>query len=204
MAALVLLAVLVVVAWRFGPDVADRVADRFQEPGDGAVSPSPELADASLERFRAVMDGRREDASFTAAELESILRYRLEEEFPTGVVDPRIRFRDGEVVLGVHVPLERLPSIPEVERLRGVLPEILPVEFRGALLTLPGGEAAIVIRRIEVAGIPIPRAMHAAIAAELQSTRPPGLPPESLSFALPSGLESVHLEAGRLHVTGAR
>lgn len=199
-AALIMLAVLMAAAWRYGPGLADRVSHHFDEEDGAPVAASPELADATLGRFESVLEGRRSRASFTGAEVESVLRYRLNADLPSGVTVSAIRFRGGEVILALAVAVELLPEIPELERMRGVLPDRLPVEFRGTLLTLADGQGAFLVRRVDLAGIPLPRGAQGRILEELQPTRGAGLPPESISFPLPPGVQSLYIDDDMLVV----
>lgn len=195
--ALVVLAILVVVAWRFGPDLWERV--RSDEP-PAAVAPSPELADRALERFQSLTTGEVSSAAFSGPELESILRYRAQEWIPWGVGDPSVEIDGGELRVGARVALELLPRIPEIENLRSVLPDSVPVELRGQVLSVEGEGTAFLIRRINVAGVPIPRRLHGDIARALDPRVGGGLPDEALRIPLPAGIRSAHLEEDRLRV----
>lgn len=195
---IVFLAVVLVAAWRFGPDLMDRMAG----PDDVRVESSPELADAALERFGSFVEGREESVSFSGAELESVLRFRLADLFPTGVVDPEISIEDGETRLGVRVASELLPRVPELDRVRSLLPDTVPVEFRGRVLTLEGGQAIFLVHRIDAAAVPIPRRFHAAIVEAVDPTRASGLPPEAVTLPLPAGVRSLRTTDGRLVLEG--
>ncbi len=203
-AALVVLAVIVVAAWRFGPDLVDRYGHYLESGSEPDVAASIELADAALTRFDRVVAGELETASFTEAELESVLRYRWAEHLPPGVDDPTVRLRGGELRVGVRVATEVLPRFPEMERIQGMLPDTVPVEFRGTLLTLEGRDAAFLVRRIDAAGIPVPRRVHASLLEALQSPRRDGVPEEAFVFSLPPGIGSVHMADETLMVRGTR
>jgi hypothetical protein len=198
--ALVVLAILVIVAWRFGPDLWDRMAS---DPPPAAEEPSPELADLALERFQTLTDGGGGSASFSGPELESILRYRAHDWIPPGVGDPSVGISDGELRVGARVALDLLPRIPEIENLRSMLPDSVPVQLRGHVLSVEGEGTAFLIRRIDVAGIPIPRRLHADIARALDPRVGGGLPDEALRIPLPEGIRSAHLEDDRLRVVAS-
>jgi len=197
-AALVLLAVLIAAAWRFGPEIAER----FAWPGPAGEEPSVELAEAALDRLATLLEGDRDEVSLDAVELESLIRFTLAAQLPPGVEDPTVQIRDGEIRLGLLVPLELIPQVPELESVRSMLPDRVPVELRGALLTLDGGDAVFLVRRIDAVSVPIPRRFHAQIVETLDPRRSPSLPAEAITIPLPDGVRSLHLEGDRLVVRG--
>ncbi len=199
-AGLVVLAVLIVAAWRFGPDMADRYLSERDSPAREA--PTMEAAEAAMNRYQTLVDGRVDRVEFSALELESALHFALADELPEGISNPTIEIRDGELRLGLDIPLDRIPRIPELESVRSVLPERVPVELRGTLLTLEGGEAALLIRRIDASSVPIPRRFHADIARAINPERPPLLPEEAIPVPLPPGVRTIHVEGDRLVATG--
>lgn len=198
--ALVVLAILAVVAWQFGPDLWERVRS---DESPAAEVPSPEMADLALERFQAVTNGEVSSASFSGPELESILRYRAHDWIPPGVGDPSVEIEGGELRVGARVALELLPRIPEIENLRSVLPDSVPVQLRGHVLSVEGEGTAFLIRRIDVAGVPVPRRLHADIARVLDPRVGGGLPDEALRIPLPAGIRAAHLEEDRLRVVAS-
>lgn len=198
--ALVLLAVAAAAAWRFGPDLAERVAEmRSADP----VEASPALADRALERYAEVASGREERVALSGIELESILRFHLEGYLPRGVSDPEIRIRDGEVRVGVHVALELIPAVPELEGIRDVLPDPVPIDLWGLVVPLEGGRAGFIVRRVDAAGVPIPRRFHAAVASAVDPNRPADLPPEAIALPLPDGVRSITVVGDALVIAGA-
>lgn len=200
LAALVLLAVLVVAAWRFGPEISQRAGELWDRDRADAPAASPAMAEAALGRLAELTGGEGGRGTFTALEVESVLRYGLDDPLPAGVGNPEVEFRDDELRLSVEVARELLPSIPEMDRIRDALPETVPIQIRGALLTLEEGRGAIVIRRVDAAGVPVPRRFHRSIAQVLNPSPGEGLPPEAVVFALPSGITSVHLAGDELVV----
>lgn len=192
------LALLVFAAWRWGPELRDRFGWERARPA--AEIPSPELAEEARARYEGLAAGEVSEIMLSGAELESILRYHLAEHLPPGVSDPSIRFRDGEVQLGLRVSAERIPAIPELEQLRQILPDTVPVHLRGRLLTLEGGEAALLVHRIDASGVPIPRRFFPGILEALQRQEDPALPPEAVRVPLPDGVARLRIEGDFLIV----
>jgi hypothetical protein len=200
--AFLLLLTLVVVAWRWGPEAWDRVTESTAGSESTAVASSPGMAEAVVERLSGFLEGERErEMSFSGEEMESLLRYELVGYIPDGVSDPSVRFRDGEVTLGLRLAAERIPAIPELEQIRALLPDTVPVQIRGRVLSLEGPEAALLVHRIDAAGIPIPRRFFPRILQGLSVVERSDLPPEAVAFPLPQGIRSVRLVEDRLVLT---
>jgi hypothetical protein len=85
-----------------------------------------------------------------------------------------------------------------------MLPDTVPVEFRGVVVTLEGGRATFIVRRIDAAGVPIPRRFHAAIVEAVDPLRRPGLPAESIELPLPNGVQTLRVQDDRLVLTRVR
>lgn len=201
--AFLLLLTLVVLAWRWGPEAWNRISDSTVGSEVTVVEPSPGMAEAVVERLTDFLEGEPErEMTFTGEEMESLLRYELGDYLPEGVSDPTVRFRDGEVTLGVRLAAERIPTNPELDQIRGFLPDTVPVQIRGRVLALEGPEAALLVHRIDAAGIPIPRRFFAHILQGMSSVERPDLPPEAVALPLPAGIRSVRLAGDRLVVTG--
>ena len=208
--AFLLLLTLVVVAWRWAPEAWDRVSESAAGSEATVVESSPGMAEAVVERLQGFLEGGVEggvegeaerEMSFTGEEMESLLRYELVGYIPDGVSDPSVRFRDGEVTLGLRLAAERIPAIPELDQIRTLLPDTVPVQIRGRVLALEGPEAALLVHRIDAAGIPIPRRLFPRILQGLSLSDRGDLPPEAVAFPLPQGIRSVRLVEDRLVLT---
>ncbi len=204
--AFLLLLTLVVVAWRWGPEAWDRVSETTVASEATAVESSPGMAEAVVERLSVFLDDERvgdteREMSFSGEEMESLLRYELVGYIPDGVSDPSVRFRDGEVTLGLRLAAEEIPAIPELDQIRTLLPDTVPVQIRGRVLALEGPEGALLVHRIDAAGIPVPRRFFPRILQGLSLVERPDLPPEAVAFPLPHGIRSVRLVEDRLVLT---
>ncbi len=196
--ALVGLVAIVAVAWRFGPAVYDEV--RGVDPAPIAVEPSEALAEGAEARILAFAEGASQEVSLSGVELESLLRFRYAEAWPEGVSTPSVTFRDGELHLGVRLDRERIPRLPELDGILGFLPDTVPVQLRGRVLALAGGEAALLVHRIDASSIPIPRRFFPRILESVQGPARSDLPPEALLLPLPEGVRSVRVADDRLHL----
>lgn len=197
-AALLLLGAVVGAAWIYGPDAAREFRSEHGAASSAAAAPSPEIAAEAVNRYQEVVEGELDEGEFTAVELESILTYRLPEYLPEGIDEPSIRFRDGELILGLRMARTLLPDVPELERIMEILPDTVPVQIRGSLLPVGEREAAFMVRRIDVANVPIPRRFYARILEGLDPREREGLPAEAISVPLPPGVGSALIRNDRL------
>jgi hypothetical protein len=198
--ALVLLLLLVGAAWRFGPDLYQEVRGGSGEELR-ATEPTPELAMEAEERVAGLLEGELEEISLAAVEIESLLRFRSPVPWPEGVSPPEVGLRDDELHLGIRLSRDRLPTLPELEGILGFLPDTVPVQLRGRVLAVGGGEAALLVHRVDASAIPIPRRFFPAILERVQPQRREDLPPEALALPLPGGIESARVAGDRLILT---
>jgi len=200
---LILLAGIIWVVWAHGPEIRERVGERFgwdRAPAE----PSPELADRALARFAELADGRRDQVRFSPEEVESVLRYPMAGFLPPGVTSPTIAMDEGEGTVGLRVALDRLPNLPELNGLMEILPDTVQVRFAGLLLTLEGGETVFLVRRIEAAAVPIPRRLHPRIVEALALGAREDLPPASFAVPLPPEVRTAYIQRNGLILTARR
>jgi hypothetical protein len=191
-------------AWTFGPGLAASAGWRTGVADSQGGVPSEERSNDAVNRLTALMDGQVDQAVFSSLDLESLARFHFAEAWPLGVVDPEVQLRDGEVYLSFRVASEWIPVLPELESIRGLLPDTVPVALRGRILTLEGGDASVLVHRIEAASVPIPRRLFGAILDPLRIGSRPGLPPEALLVPLPAGIGSVWIEGRELMLRRAQ
>jgi hypothetical protein len=198
--ALLILAGIIGAAWHFGPTLYEDARGVYAEPVPGPT-PSLELAAAAEERVQGLLDGIHAEISLAAVELESLIHFRLADGWPDGVSLPTVSLRDDELHLGFRLAHERLPNLPELDGILGFLPDTVPVQLRGRVLALSGGEAALLVHRIDAASIPIPRRFFQPILDRVQPRQRADLPPEALFLPLPAGIRSARVDGDRLVLT---
>lgn len=196
--AAVLLLALIWTAWRFGPEVASQL------PHDTPIHHplSAEEAEtlgrqvwADLSRW---FDEADESFRLTGAEAEALLRHRGDQLLPPGVGDPQVQVEGGELRISVNVARSLLPVIPELERVDGLLPDSVRVSAQGGLLADRFGRGVFVVRRMEVAGLPLPGRLHDAILAAVGLEVGQDLPRGTAAFPLPSGVRSFYVSGSFL------
>jgi len=188
--------------WRWDPVIFPHVRswmgveERVEEERD---EPSVEVAEATLLRIeRFLQDGGADSLSVNGVEVSSVLRYSVPGILPPGLSTPHVRILDGEVLLRARLATDGLPSFPELEQVVQMLPDTVPVELRTSIMPFRDESAALLVRRIEVSGIPLPRHLHPRIMEAMGRVDHPGLPPEAMRVPLPKGLSSVYAEGDRL------
>jgi len=185
-AVLILLAILVV--WWFGRPIEEAMV--------GEISPAAAMnAERKLERLR--MDGG--EARLGAEELTSLLRYRSE-EWPVGILrSPAIVLEGEELRLVGYLAADDLPPIPEIERIRYLLPDSTGVVLAGRIrMDMPAG-TRFELTAVEMAGMPLPASFHESVAARLDPRG--GAPPGSVPLPLPEWITTARVDAGTLVLT---
>jgi len=199
---LVLLIAAAFAGWRWGPAVFPRVRSWFAEAeGTVEVSPSPELAEAALDRFERFRRGESGDQlSLSATEVASVLRYSVPGMVPGGVSGPDVEFQDGVVTLTARIAVEAFPGLPTLDGILGFLPDTVSISVEGALAPLDQGGVALVVHGVRASFIPVPLpdGMTARILTALGRRSTAGFPEDALAFPLPDGVGSAHVLRNRL------
>lgn len=162
--------------------------------GAGRRGISPELAEATLdrfERFRAGASGSR--LALGGADLSSVLRFALPGILPPGVSEPDVRLGAGEVSLQARVATAAFPDLPALDPVMGMLPDTVSVRLDGALAQFGAQSLVFRVDRIEAAEIPLPERLVPDVLAALGRSNRAGLPRNGLHVPLPAGIDSVYV-----------
>jgi hypothetical protein len=161
---------------------------------------SPEAAAAAEEKLvRLREDG--EPAVLSETEISSLLRFRSPAWASGAFREPTVRIAGDTLVLSGVVPTDRLPSHPDLDRVRPLLPDSSDVEVSARLRSIGPGRAALEIEEVEFAGLPVPRRLYGDVLDGLGRRAEPGLAPNAIALALPSGVGSARVQDGRLVLT---
>lgn len=162
------------------------------------ISPeAAEVAEEKLERLRT----EGEEVALSAVELSSLLRYRAPVWATNTVGEPAVALSGDTVVVSGIVPTDRLPSHPELDRVRALLPDSSRFEIVGHVRPLDSGRAALEVAEVEFAGLPIPARYYPDVLRRIGRQDEPGLSPTALAVRLPEGVGSARVEDGRLILT---
>ena len=188
--------------WRWGPSVFPGVRGWFvEEEGVVEVLPSPELADAALDRFERFRRGETGDQlSLSATDVTSVLRYSAPGMIPGGVSDVEVEFHDGVVTLTARVLVEAFPGLPTLDGILGFLPDTVSIAVEGALAPLDEDGISLIVHGVYASFIPVPLpdGMTPKILGALGRRSRSGLPEDVLAFPLPDGVRSAHVLRDRL------
>jgi hypothetical protein len=182
--------------WRWGHVFFPQITALFSSE-EAALSEtvSPEIAEATMDRFEALRRGEIEGRlSLSAGEIESVLRYSVPGLILAGIVEPRIEMADGVITLRARVAVETFPEMPDLDAVLGFLPDTLAVSFEGALAPLDDERwDALVIHDIRAGIIPLPDRMIPEILQAMGREYVGGLADDALAIPLPDGIESAYI-----------
>ena len=193
--------------WLWGPNVFPQVTAFFlDEEESPAETVSPEVAEATMDRFEALRRGEVEGRlSLSAGEIESVLRYSIPGLIPAGIGEPRIKMADGVITLTARVAVDRFPEMPDLDTVLGFLPDTLDVSFEGALAPLDDERwDALVIHGVQAGIVPLPDRMIPAILQAMGREYVGGLSDDAIAVPLPDGIESAYIVRDSLVLVGNR
>jgi hypothetical protein len=195
--AMILLFLGAVVVVAFGRDYFLRSAAAGAAP---TVAVSQDAA-ASAERKLEMLMREGVEVRLDESELTSLFHFRSDIVGAGLAEGMEVRLRDSMVQLAGTVPADRLPEVAELETLRMILPDTVPILVGGGVNSIEGGLVALQITSLEVLGMPIPARLHPTILDRLGRRDHPGLPASALALPLPGGIASVRVENGELVLT---
>lgn len=192
MVALLVVLVLAGAAWLGRGTLFELFSDA---PAPVEVSPqAAAAAEAKLERLRS----DQEEVSLTEVEVTSLLRYRSDDLTRSTLRQASVRFGDDTLRITGYVPTDRLPSHPELDRVRPLLPDSAEIDLIAELRPLDSGRIAVNVRSVEFAGLPVPERYYGQVLERLGREDEPGLPETALAVRLPAGVRGVQIRSGRL------
>jgi len=188
------------VGWRWGSAVFPKAEEILGiERGDALLlEPTPEMAEEALVRLEAFAKSDEAEFSLEAHELSALLRYSVPGVLPRGVIDPQVRLNGDHVELRARVIPEEIPSLPDLGRIVGILPDTVSVVVGGALIPFGDRGSALVVERMLAQGVPIPRRLLADVLEALGREAAPGLPAEAILVPVPSSVRYAYVEDTRL------
>ena len=164
---------------------------------DERIEVSPEAAAVAREKLERLRSGG-ETVRLSGVELSSMMRYGSPEWTPVGLRDPEVRMSGDTMVVGAIIPTDRIPSHPDLDRVRSLLPDSARLEVTGNVRPLGAGRAALAVHQVEFAGIPIPERYYPPMLERLGRSDEPELAPTEMALPLPPGVSQVRVEDGYL------
>ncbi len=205
---LVLLLLVAYAGFRWGPAFFPTLERWFGVESAAVIAesvPSEEIARSAWARIDEFRGSEGEEIlALSGTEVTSVLRFELEELLPDGVLWPEIELSEGGLRARFRVATEEVPDIPGLGLALGILPDTITVEMLGSLVPFAGGGSALVVRRVEAAGVPLPGRLIPEILTALGRTDEAGLPPEAVLVPLPGDLESLFIKGDSLILVANR
>jgi len=180
-------------AWTWGPDVVERFRNAGAAEPSANVA-SPELSDATLDRFEAFQrGGAGSELRLGDAQLSSLVRYALPGALPPGVDEPSVTVKDGRIGVSARVALSIFPDLPALREIVSLLPDTVTIEVGGTLVPFTEGRSALYVDRMDAARVPIPPRLFPEILTALGRTDVKDLPRDAMLVPLPQGLRSAYV-----------
>lgn len=194
-AAALLIVGLAVAGWWFREDILT-LLDR--DPAPTEISPATAaVAEEKLARLR---EGRSA-ATLSGIEVTSLLRFSGPPELNPLLVDPEVAFHADTVRMAARVATDRLPTPPELESVRMLLPDTARVEVVGTLIPLQPGSVAVRLEQASFAGIPIPERYYPGVLEQLGRRTGVRAEGRTLVVPLPEGVGAARVFDGFLILT---
>jgi hypothetical protein len=165
-----------------------------------AVVVSPEAATLAQQKLDGLRAGG-EPVRISSIEASSLLRYGGPAWVSDRVHDPLVEFAGDTVRVSGAIATSDLPSQPDLDKVKGLLPDTSKIVVTGKIQTLPSGRTALEIGGVTFAGIPIPERYYPQVLERFGRQDEPGLSPTALAVPLPPGVKSAHIEGGSLVLT---
>ena len=191
----ILLLALIAGGWWFRDDLAELLG-RESEP----TEVSPEAAAAAEAKLAGLKEGG-EPVRLSQIEVSSRLRFRSPAWVQERVHEPAVEFSGDTARLSGTVATSELPSHPDLDRVRILLPDSSRLKITGRVAPLPSGRVALQIDRVEFAGIPVPERYYPTVLDRFGRRDEPGLAPSALALPLPEGVGSARIDQGYLVLT---
>lgn len=206
---LTLVIAIAIAAWVFrGPllERAQRLLGRPARLAPVVVRVESEVADSVESKVRRFLRPAPPvgELWFTASEVQSWVKYRVEPALPSYVHDLRVALAEADLSVEARVETRRVPRIEALGRIAGFLADTTDVRIVGRLDGIGRGRGALFVDRLYVAGVPLPDPVRdRLLAALLGRSADPRLPPHAIAFPLPAGVIDIAVREGAVVVRGA-
>ena len=192
--ALIALLVVLGLAWLRAPDVWERVGAGAEPP----LTPSPGLAEGVEERFTTALAVRDSIFVLSGPEATALLHAEGARFLPEGVSPGAVDFPGGAVRVSVLLHLSGLARSRWSASLQRLLPATVPFTLHGVPIMAGREEVLLLIRRVSLAGIPIPRAVLDYLTTRSTGESWGELPLDAIRLPLPPPVSGVYIADGVL------
>jgi hypothetical protein len=174
--------------------------------GRGPVEPVGVSREAALraEQKLDLLEGSGQEVRLTGGELSSLFLYRPDLWSFGIVTTPQVRIRGDTIYLTGRVDPADLPSRPEIDAIRVILPDTTRLDVAGRISSLVPGSASVEITSLEIAGMPFPPRYFPFIVDRLGLPSHEDLPAGAFSMPLPTGVAAARVSDGLLILSPER
>jgi hypothetical protein len=194
---LTVIAVTALGAWHYRDAISASLGR--VEIGISTSEPSEGLARQAEEKLLSLSTSESAAVSLSAAELQSLLTYRVAPQLPDGIEQPLVEFRDSVLIVSAVVLPDRLEAYAPPELLR----QFVVDSTRVAATLVPGlrrpGTGQITVNSLQAGALVVPAMM---VPFVLQGIEIPGVDASGsdLLIPLPARVAAIDLEDGRLTI----
>ena len=166
------------------------------------VQPSPALSDLTMDRFEQLRWGESDDKLvLSSVEISSVVRYAIPGIIPPGLLEPWVKFEEGQVRLSGLVVAREFPGLPELDEIIGLLPDTMAVEMQGLIAPLDQSHFSLIINKLWMVKIPMPSSLIPAILTAFGREGRKALPRNALLIPKPDGIESAFVQGDSLFLS---
>jgi hypothetical protein len=181
------------------------VAVPVQAASGPANQPTAQVADSTLERFERFRRGRGGDRlALSGRELSSVARFAMPGLIPPGVSEPTLELEQGHIHLKARVAVAAFPQLSRLGGLMGMLPDTVPLEMEGSLVPSDAEYMALLVDKVELAYVPIPKSMVVEVLKGLGRHAPSTMPPDALPVPIPDGVKFIYVQRDSLVLVAKR
>lgn len=199
-AVVVVVLLIAYAGWRWGSAVFPKAEamlgiERLEE---GRVEPTLEAGEEAMARLQQFSESSESEVRLEGYEISSLLRHVVPGVLPRGVLDPEVFLAEDHLEIRANVVPSKMPNLPDLGRIVGILPDTVGVEVGGSLIPFGDRGSALVVSRMQAQGVPIPRRLLPDVLLSLGRKDAPGLPATAILVPVPPGARHAYIEQNQL------
>lgn len=187
--------------WKWGDSIFPRLESAVGMGSDHdelSAGMTPEAAQAAAARILAFRESDEPELRLRSSEVSSLLRYSAPGLLPRGVMRPQVTMKGDRIDIRVSVLPRDMPRLPDLGVVAGILPDTVPVLVSASLVPFGSGGSILLIRAMEIQGIPIPSSAFPDILAALGRKDAAGLPASAMLVPSFGQIGGAYVEGGEL------
>ncbi len=190
-----------VLGWFARDDIAgfvSRIAGDDEAPVEAAAPAAASLARGAEEKIIALGQGRSEEITLDAEELNDWIEGGLAGYFPDYISGISAAIEEERLVLTGDVALKEVPGIERLGPVAALLGDTANVTVRGRLDGLELGRGVFYVDDVRVGVLPLPEAARNELLAQMKGGATDDLPANAVVFLLPDFVADVGVRGERV------